>query len=405
MKKVLSCVFAAILICGSSVFSSCSANDDNPIPQPEVTEKLSGSWFTEIERNTYGETEIVYLLFNFSEDGVVATQFYFIDPEEPLNYSWRYNRHAIYTVDESAGTIVIDYGNKEKEVMGYTLSKNGLTLIDDEEKGIIYNLHRPSSAELEKLTVYDQALPGEEYIGKWFGYKEENGVKVYTMFGFTDDNMVNLVVYFVKDGKCIRKESRTMFEVSEDEESVLKIYSPWNKSEADVYRWSVTGNVLSLENLKEEEFIAEFHFVTPADLATMAELNKIAEPEKDKGLIGKWYFGSDVSSANYHTIVEFTEDKTMTFTYYAEYIGVLDDKVDKQQRVFTYELGEKDGKNTIYAHEVDGDWADTFTYEFFFGNLILTEERESWPVSLEFYRVTSEGNILIDSLEKRVSVE
>ena len=404
MKKVLSCVFAAILICGSSVFSSCSANDDNPIPQPEVTEKLSGSWFAEIERNVYGETEIVYVLFNFGEDGVVTTQSYFIYPDEPFNNSWRYSRHAIYTVDESAGTIVIDYGNKEKEVIGYTLSKNGLTLIDDEEKDIIYNLHRPTSAELNILAVYDHALPGDEYIGKWFGYKEDNGEKVYTMFGFTDDNMVNLVVYLVKDGKCTRKVSRAQYEDSEEDgEPVLKIYSPWNKSEADIFRWSVTGNVLSLENLNEEDFITEFHFVTPADLATMAELGKIAEPEEDEGLIGKWYFGSDLSSANYHTIVEFTEDKTMTFTYYTEYIGVQDDKVKKQQRVFTYELGEKDGKNMIYAHEVDGDRAGTFTYEFFFGNLILTEERESWPVSLEFYRVTSEGNKFIDSLDGKVS--
>ena len=215
---------------------------------------------------------------------------------------------------------------------------------------------------------------------------------------------MNLVVYLVKDGKCTRKVSRAQYEDSEEDgEPVLKIYSPWNKSEADIFRWSVTGNVLSLEDLNEEDFIAEFHFVTPADLATMAELGKIAEPEEDEGLIGKWYFGSDLSSANYHTIVEFTEDKTMTFTYYTEYIGVQDDKVEKQQRVFTYELGEKDGKNMIYAHEVDGDWAGTFTYEFFFGNLILTEERESWPVSSELYRVTSEGNKFIDSLDGKVS--
>ena len=50
MKKVLSWAFAAALLCGLNVFTSCS-NDDNPVvPADNLAEKLIGKWIT-AERN------------------------------------------------------------------------------------------------------------------------------------------------------------------------------------------------------------------------------------------------------------------------------------------------------------------------------------------------------------------
>lgn len=47
MKKYLFWMLATILICGASVFTSCSSNDDNPVvpvePDLNVAERLSGS--------------------------------------------------------------------------------------------------------------------------------------------------------------------------------------------------------------------------------------------------------------------------------------------------------------------------------------------------------------------------
>ena len=46
MKKVFSWAFAAALICGLNVFSSCS-NDDNPVkPADNLAEKIIGKWMT-----------------------------------------------------------------------------------------------------------------------------------------------------------------------------------------------------------------------------------------------------------------------------------------------------------------------------------------------------------------------
>jgi hypothetical protein len=41
-------MFAAILVCGASVFTSCSSNDDNPTqPDLNVAEKIIGKWMVE----------------------------------------------------------------------------------------------------------------------------------------------------------------------------------------------------------------------------------------------------------------------------------------------------------------------------------------------------------------------
>ena len=43
-KKSFYWMMAAILICGASVMTSCSSNDDNPAPQSNIAEKIIGKW-------------------------------------------------------------------------------------------------------------------------------------------------------------------------------------------------------------------------------------------------------------------------------------------------------------------------------------------------------------------------
>ena len=44
-KNFVHWMFAAILVCGASVFTSCSSNDDNPTqPDLNVAEKIIGKW-------------------------------------------------------------------------------------------------------------------------------------------------------------------------------------------------------------------------------------------------------------------------------------------------------------------------------------------------------------------------
>ena len=47
MRKIMSWVMAATLVCGASVMTSCSSNDDNPAPQSNIAEKIIGKWMVE----------------------------------------------------------------------------------------------------------------------------------------------------------------------------------------------------------------------------------------------------------------------------------------------------------------------------------------------------------------------
>ena len=51
MNKITKWVLSATHICGTSVFTSCSSNDDTPIPpsQQELEEKVVGLWYEEFE--------------------------------------------------------------------------------------------------------------------------------------------------------------------------------------------------------------------------------------------------------------------------------------------------------------------------------------------------------------------
>ena len=48
MQKIINWMLAAILICGASVFTSCTSNDDNPAqPDLNLSEKIIGKWMVE----------------------------------------------------------------------------------------------------------------------------------------------------------------------------------------------------------------------------------------------------------------------------------------------------------------------------------------------------------------------
>ena len=47
MRKMIQWVMAVILICGASVFTACtSENNDNPVPG--VDSKIVGNWFSDV---------------------------------------------------------------------------------------------------------------------------------------------------------------------------------------------------------------------------------------------------------------------------------------------------------------------------------------------------------------------
>ncbi|MBR6843995.1 MAG: hypothetical protein IKM79_02730, partial [Bacteroidales bacterium] len=61
-------VLAAFFICGASAFTSCSNNDDNPVVDNSLAEKIVGKW---IHADTDGEavTTDMKSVYTFTKDG------------------------------------------------------------------------------------------------------------------------------------------------------------------------------------------------------------------------------------------------------------------------------------------------------------------------------------------------
>ena len=68
MKKMMTWVLAATLICSANVFTSCSNNDDNPVVDNSLAEKIVGKW---IHADTDGETVTTDMksVYTFTKDG------------------------------------------------------------------------------------------------------------------------------------------------------------------------------------------------------------------------------------------------------------------------------------------------------------------------------------------------
>lgn len=276
MKKNLLWMFAAILTCGliGSFMTSCS-EDDNPVI-PEIKEKLTGEWLVTVNQDD--DNDVEYVLFKFEENGVVIQNIYIGDPAEPIRYWERMNRHGIYTLDETAQTILCELISDNPETIQYSLSNGLLTLkIDSEIQSMTLTLHRPTQTEKALLSIYDLSLEGNDYEGKWFSVEEANGQYTYVMLDFTEDSGLKTTRYSVKGDQCIRTEYTQYYNEydNDEDEQVLEIHNITDYMLTELYWWEVSGNTLTLETEKDdEEVVATYHALTPADIELMAELDK-----------------------------------------------------------------------------------------------------------------------------------
>ena len=71
----MSWMLAAFFICGASAFTSCSNNDDNPVVDNSLAEKIVGKW---IHADTDGETVTTDMksVYTFTKNGSALKGFY-----------------------------------------------------------------------------------------------------------------------------------------------------------------------------------------------------------------------------------------------------------------------------------------------------------------------------------------
>ena len=172
MKKYLNWMLAAILICGASVFTSCSSNDDNPVkpvePDLNVAEKIIGKWM--LAEND-GETALT------NEKAVVtflsATKAY--QSVSRVNYDetvpkWRAKEECDMTIDGNTVTLLSHSSNIDKV---FTLN---IKSIDDNNMSCNFKLVIMKDGEVyntvEDTRIYRRVTAdySADIIGMWEGH-------------------------------------------------------------------------------------------------------------------------------------------------------------------------------------------------------------------------------------------
>ena len=172
MKKYLNWMLAAILICGASVFTSCSSNDDNPVkpvePDLNVAEKIIGKWM--LAEND-GETALT------NEKAVVtflsATKAY--QSVSRVNYDetvpkWRAKEECDMTIDGNTVTLLSHSSNIDKV---FTLN---IKSIDDNNMSCNFKIVIMKDGEvfntIEDTRIYRRVTAdySADIIGMWEGY-------------------------------------------------------------------------------------------------------------------------------------------------------------------------------------------------------------------------------------------
>ena len=131
MKKILNLMLAAILICGASVFTSCTnGNGDNPVVPVEsdlnVAEKIIGRWMI-AERNGQPVPTNQKQVFNFTSATKVFVSLS-ISAKPGMPSSWADNLESDVTIN---GNFVTITGHPDETTS--ILDENEITSINDNE--------------------------------------------------------------------------------------------------------------------------------------------------------------------------------------------------------------------------------------------------------------------------------
>ncbi len=150
MKKVSMLMFAALLlVCGTTMFTSCTSANDNPTPTPapeSLAKQLVGEWIMELPIdgivpvgpedaiNIPEGANGIAMIYHFNDDGKGWKEMNIMKNGEPIYVPYdRYDCRFIYTVDNQGEVTVsfIDIDDQPTEESDVLFFNNGYLSIDD----------------------------------------------------------------------------------------------------------------------------------------------------------------------------------------------------------------------------------------------------------------------------------
>ena len=133
MKNLMQWVLAAILICGTSVFTSCSSdNDDNTVPEPGANSELVGQWYSDVSGAThaawtYGKA---WQQTELKADGTGVTNIYYLSGDKAVA-----REHYSFTYTATDGVLTMDIAERNtKTTARYAVSDGKLTMTEGDHQ-------------------------------------------------------------------------------------------------------------------------------------------------------------------------------------------------------------------------------------------------------------------------------
>ena len=133
MKNLMQWMFAAILVCGTSVFTSCSSdNDDTPVPEQGASGELVGQWYSDVSGDTYAAWTYgkAWQQTELKADGTGTTTIYYLNNDDAVGRE-RYS----FTYTATDGVLTMDIAERNtKTTARYTVSDGKLTMTEGDHQ-------------------------------------------------------------------------------------------------------------------------------------------------------------------------------------------------------------------------------------------------------------------------------
>ena len=214
MKNLMQWVLAATLICGTSVFTSCSSdNDDNPVPESGASGELVGQWYSDVSGATYAAWTFgkAWQQTELKADGTGVTNIYYLDGDVAVGRE-RYS----FTYTATDGVLTMDIAERNtKTTARYTVSDGKLTMTEGDHQLAMQKMDDVKAKDFDAWNRKDSLLnvpqPARYTV---FVYGNAGGTMDKIIeYGFwekiqpllTDHNNVR-VVCFYKYGKDLPPE-------------------------------------------------------------------------------------------------------------------------------------------------------------------------------------------------------
>ena len=150
-------VLAATLICGTSVFNSCSSdNDDNPSPESGANSELVGQWYSDVSGATYAAWTYgkAWQQTELKADGTGVTNIYYLDGDVAVG-----REHYSFTYTATNGLLTMDIAERNtKTTARYAVSEGKLLLTEGEGQTVMQKMDDAKAKDFDAWNRKDSLL-------------------------------------------------------------------------------------------------------------------------------------------------------------------------------------------------------------------------------------------------------